>query len=97
MKAVSIVIKGAGEMASGIAHRLFMANITRICMTEIERPLAVRRGVSFCEVVFTGEMEVEGVIGKLVRDGADLAGIWRISGSRNHRPRRVGQYPLFLS
>jgi xanthine dehydrogenase accessory factor len=63
-------------MASAIAHRLFMANITRICMTEIERPLAVRRGVSFCEAVFTGEMEVEGVIGKLVRDGADLAGVW---------------------
>jgi xanthine dehydrogenase accessory factor len=76
VKDVSIVIKGAGEMTSGIAHRLFMANITRICMTEIERPLAVRRGVSFCEAVFSQEMEVEGVIGKLVRSRADLAGAW---------------------
>lgn len=78
MKDLSIVIKGAGEMASGIAHRLFAANITRICMTEIENPLAVRRGVSFCEAVFTGEAEVEGVTGKLVHDWAELAGAWDV-------------------
>lgn len=76
MEDLSIVIKGAGEMASGIAHRLFMANVTHICMTEIESPLCVRRTVSFCEAVFTGEMEVEGVIAKLVRNRADLAGAW---------------------
>jgi xanthine dehydrogenase accessory factor len=76
MEDLSIVIKGGGEMASGIAHRLFMANINRICMTEIESPLCVRRTVSFCEAVFTGEMEVEGVVGKLVRNRAELAEAW---------------------
>ena len=76
MKAVSIVIKGAGEMASGIAHRLFMANITRICMIETEKPLCVRRTVSFCEAVFEREVEVEGVVGKLVRSLAELAEAW---------------------
>jgi xanthine dehydrogenase accessory factor len=76
VKDLSVVIKGAGEMASGIAHRLYMANITRICMTEIERPLAVRRGVSFCEALFTGQTEVEGVIGKLIRNEVDLARAW---------------------
>jgi xanthine dehydrogenase accessory factor len=76
MKDVSIVIKGAGEMASGIAHRLFMANMTRICMTEIENPLCVRRTVSFCEALFVPEIEVEGVVGKLVRSRAELAGAW---------------------
>ncbi len=63
-------------MASGIAHRLFMANVTHICMTEIESPLCVRRTVSFCEAVFIGEMEVEGVCGKLVRNQAELAEAW---------------------
>jgi xanthine dehydrogenase accessory factor len=76
VKAVSIVIKGAGEMASGIAHRLFMANITRICMIETEKPLCVRRTVSFCEAVFEREVEVEGVVGKLVRSLAELAEAW---------------------
>jgi xanthine dehydrogenase accessory factor len=76
VKDVSIVIKGAGEMASGIAHRLFMADLTRICMVEIENPLCVRRTVSFCEAVFTREVEVEGVSGTLVCNRADLAGAW---------------------
>jgi len=76
MRGLSVVIKGAGEMASGIAHRLFMANITRICMIEIEQPLCVRRTVSFCEAVYNGETEVEGVVGRLVRDQADLSRAW---------------------
>jgi xanthine dehydrogenase accessory factor len=71
-----IVIKGAGEMASGIAHRLFMANGTRICMLEIEKPLCVRRTVSFCEAVFDQQVEVEGVIGALVRDRIGLVEAW---------------------
>ena len=61
MQTLSVVVKGAGEMATGIAHRLFMAGITRIVMTEIARPLAVRRGVAFCEAIYEGLMEVEGV------------------------------------
>jgi xanthine dehydrogenase accessory factor len=76
MRDLSIVIKGAGEMASGIAHRLFMANFTRICMVEIENPLCVRRTVSFCEAVLEQEVEVEGVVGRLVRNRADLALAW---------------------
>ena len=61
MRELSIVIKGAGEMASGIAHRLFEAGMTRICMLEIDNPLCVRRTVSFCEAVFERQVEVEGV------------------------------------
>ena len=61
MRDISIVIKGAGEMASGIAHCLFMAGMTRICMLEIENPLCVRRTVSFCEALFERQMAVEGV------------------------------------
>jgi xanthine dehydrogenase accessory factor len=73
---VSIVIKGAGEMASGIAHRLFMANMTRVCMIELESPLCVRRTVSFCEAMFERQVEVEGVVGRLVRNRADLEAAW---------------------
>ncbi len=76
MRDISIVIKGAGEMASGIAHRLFMANITRVCMIEIDNPLCVRRTVSFCEALFERQVEVEGVVGALVRDRATLAEAW---------------------
>lgn len=58
-------------MASGIAHRLFTAGITRICMMDIASPLCVRRQVSFCEAIFAQQFEVNGVAGELVtgRDG----------------------------
>jgi xanthine dehydrogenase accessory factor len=56
-----IAIKGAGEMASAVAWRLYMANLRRIFMLESDRPLAVRRAVSFCEAVYDGKKEVEGV------------------------------------
>jgi xanthine dehydrogenase accessory factor len=64
-------------MATGIAHRLFMAGITRIVMTEIAHPLAVRRGVSFCEAVYEGFMEVEGVRAERISNGAALDLVWK--------------------
>jgi len=60
-----VLIKGGGEMASGIAHRLCRCHF-RVCMTEISKPQAVRREVSFCEAVYEGEKTVEGITAKLV-------------------------------
>lgn len=56
-----VVIKGAGEMASAVAWRIYMSNIHRILMLETDSPLAVRRAVSFCEAVHEGRQTVEGV------------------------------------
>ena len=56
-----VVIKGAGEMATGIARRLYMSHFRHIVMTEIPEPMSVRRTVAFSEVVFDGVMTVEGV------------------------------------
>jgi len=57
-----ILIKGAGEQASAVAHRLFKCGFP-VVMTEIEKPTAVRRQVSFCSAIFEGEIEIEGVKG----------------------------------
>lgn len=54
------VIKGAGDIASGIALRLHRAKFS-IVMTEIENPTAIRRTVCFSEAVGKGEMVVENV------------------------------------
>ena len=56
-----IVIKGAGEMATGVACRLYLANFRRIIMFETPAPLAVRRRVSFCEAVHEQATKVEGI------------------------------------
>ncbi|HJV67104.1 MAG TPA: selenium-dependent molybdenum cofactor biosynthesis protein YqeB [Geomonas sp.] len=71
-----LVIRGAGEQASGIACRLYRANFRRILMLETSFPLAVRRLVSFCEAVHEQEMTVEGITAVRADRVEEVAGIW---------------------
>ena len=57
---ILILIRGAGDLASGVAWRLHRCGFS-VVMTEVERPLVVRRTVAFAEAVFAGETTVEGV------------------------------------
>lgn len=54
------LVKGAGDLATGVALRLFRAGF-QVVMTEIERPTPVRRAVAFAEAVYDGTATVEGV------------------------------------
>lgn len=55
-----VVIKGAGDLATGIAYRLFRSGFA-VIMTELPQPMVIRRTVAFAEAIFTGRMAVEGV------------------------------------
>lgn len=55
-----IVIRGGGDIATGIAHRLFKVGF-KVAILEIEKPLSIRRKVSFSESIYEGEVVVEGV------------------------------------
>jgi xanthine dehydrogenase accessory factor len=58
-----VVIRGAGDLASGIALRLHRAGFP-VVHTEVEQPLAVRRAVTFAQAVFDGVCRVEDVTGR---------------------------------
>jgi len=60
-----VLIRGGGEVASGIAYRLHLSHI-RVCLTEVATPLAVCRGTTFSEAVFDGVKTVMGVRAELV-------------------------------
>ena len=62
-----VVIKGAGDLASGIALRLFHSGF-EVVMTEIAAPLSVRRTVCFSQAVYEGRACVEDIASQLVRD-----------------------------
>jgi xanthine dehydrogenase accessory factor len=70
-----VLVRGAGEMATGVAHRLRQANFY-VCMTETPSPLAIRRGVSFCEAVHDGEKTVEGLTAKYIVDVEAIRPTW---------------------
>jgi len=72
---IIILIRGAGEMASGVAHRLHQSHF-KVCMVEIVHPIAVRREVSFCEAVYEGTKEVEGVQSKLISELEEIESAW---------------------
>ena len=71
-----IVVKSAGEMASAIAWRLYMANMRRICMLDLDDPLCVRRQVSFCAALESGAAIVEGVRAVAARDRDEIDAAW---------------------
>lgn len=54
------LIKGAGDLASGVALRLSRAGFA-VVMTEIAQPTVVRRTVAFAEAVYEGSAAVEGL------------------------------------
>lgn len=57
---MKILIKGAGDLATGIASRLYGAG-HQILMTEIETPLTVRRTVALSRAVYEKTAKVEGM------------------------------------
>jgi xanthine dehydrogenase accessory factor len=93
MKGLTIAILGAGEMATGIAHRLYSSNLKRIIMSEIPDPISVRRRVAFSEAVYEGRMTVEGIQAELIRDVSDRNLVW----SRNSIPVIVDGDGLFVN
>jgi len=72
-----IAIKGAGEMATGVAWRLFQSNFKNIFMMEVEAPLAVRREVSFCEALYDQKKTVEGVAAVRAEDESGIYTAWQ--------------------
>jgi len=71
-----VLIKGGGEVASGVAHKLYRSHF-KVCLTEVSLPIAVSRGVAFCEAVYDGEKEVGGVIARLVGSEEEITETWR--------------------
>lgn len=64
-----VVIRGAGDIASGIALRLFRAGM-QVVMCDLAVPTSIRRTVCFSEAIRLGETRVEGVRGVLCADAA---------------------------
>jgi xanthine dehydrogenase accessory factor len=76
MGELNVLIRGAGEMASGVAYRLHQSHF-KICMTEISHPLAVRREVTFSEAIYEGEKKVEGIRAKLISKPEEIESAWK--------------------
>lgn len=55
---MKILIKGAGDLATGIGFRLFRAGYV-VWMTDLSMPTSVRRSVSFSSAIYEGQISIE--------------------------------------
>jgi xanthine dehydrogenase accessory factor len=76
LSGLKIIIRGAGEMATGTACRLYRSGFRKLLMTEIDKPLAVRRMVSFSEALHEGSWSVEGVEATAVQTLDQVGTVW---------------------
>jgi xanthine dehydrogenase accessory factor len=75
LSGIRVVVKGGGDIGSGIAWRLHQCGF-RVLITEISNPLAVRRKVAFCEAVYDGRSQVEGVECLRVESTQEISPLW---------------------
>ena len=59
-----VVIRGAGDLASGVALRLWRSGMD-VVLLDVEKPTAIRRTVAFSEAIVHGEQTVEDVTARL--------------------------------
>lgn len=69
-----VVIRGAGDIATGIALRLWRAGI-RVVMTDLPQPTAIRRTVAFSTAIVHGETLVEDVAARRAESPQEALGL----------------------
>jgi xanthine dehydrogenase accessory factor len=75
MKNLKIIMRGAGDLATGVALRLHRSGFKRVLLLETDHPLAVRRLVSFSEAINIGKVSIENVTAICI-DDAGILGQW---------------------
>lgn len=70
-----VVIRGAGDVATGIGHRLHRCGF-KVLHLDIEKPLVIRRTVAFTQALSDGEGEVEGVKCRKVNNLSEIENAW---------------------
>lgn len=69
------VVRGGGDLGTGAALRLQRAG-WRVLVTEIARPLVIRRGAALATAVYDGTIEVEGTVGERIDRAAEADRVW---------------------
>lgn len=65
MNNILIVIRGGGDLATGVAVRIFQAGFS-VMILEVDHPTVIRLSVSFARAVYKGKAIVEGIEAVLI-------------------------------
>ncbi len=68
---VLVAVKGAGDLATGVIHRLKRAGFA-VMATELPHPTVLRRTVAFAEAIALGQMTIEGITAQRANSIEDI-------------------------
>ncbi|KAJ48805.1 xanthine dehydrogenase accessory factor [Clostridium tetanomorphum] len=66
-----VVVRSGGDLGTAIAHKLFNCGF-KVVVTDIQKPLVVRRTVSFAQAIFQGEITIENIKGVKINNFNDI-------------------------
>ena len=72
MKPRTVLVRGAGDVGSAVAHALFTAG-HRVVLHDIAAPPHTRRGMAFVDAIFEGPLTLAGALGKRAPDRESIA------------------------
>ena len=72
---MKIVIRGGGDLATGVAEVLYQSGF-KILILDIEKPSSIRRSVCFSEAIYDGVTKVENIICKKVENENEIEKCW---------------------
>ena len=73
-----IILRGGGDLASGVAMRLQRAGL-KVVISELPQPLVVRRLVAFASAVYDGSTNIEGITARLVANVGEALQVLRVN------------------
>lgn len=71
-----IIVRGGGDLATGVIHRLWSSGF-EVLVLECAQPAAIRRQVALSEAVYQGEATVEGTTGALITSLQEAQNVWQ--------------------
>jgi xanthine dehydrogenase accessory factor len=71
---VKVLVRGGGDLASGVVYRLNRAGM-QVMVVELAQPLVIRRAVAFASAVYEDTVEIDGIVGRKVASLADALAV----------------------
>lgn len=76
MHNLRVIVRGGGDLATGVIHRLWSAGFTPLVL-ECAQPAAIRRQVALCEAVYSGKITVENMTGVRINTLSEAVSVWQ--------------------
>jgi xanthine dehydrogenase accessory factor len=73
------VVKGGGDLGTGVAYRLWRAGFRVLC-TDLPKPLVIRRSVAFAAALYDARITIDGAMAMRIMYADEAVYMWQRDG-----------------